>query len=80
VVEISGQWRGRESDATDWRTGHWWEHGFVRRLELPDDANCRRMEAFIDTDIFLEIKIPKNNSGHGDLQTNGVEPKESEYV
>lgn len=52
----------------------------MRRLELPDDANWRRAEANIENDIFLEIKIPKNNSGRNDLQTNGVEPKESEYV
>ncbi|XP_020256520.1 22.3 kDa class VI heat shock protein isoform X2 [Asparagus officinalis] len=72
VLEISGQWKSRESNVRDWRTGHWWEHGFVRRLELPGDANWRRIEAYIDNEIFLEIKIPKNISG--------VEPKESECV
>lgn len=63
VVEISGQWRSRESDARDWRTGHWWEHGFVRRLELPDDANWRGTEAYIENDTFLDIKIPKVSCG-----------------
>ncbi|KAH0986832.1 hypothetical protein GBA52_014009 [Prunus armeniaca] len=33
VVEISGQWKqqGGESKSTkDWRSGNWWEHGYVR--------------------------------------------------
>ncbi|KAJ6791171.1 22.3 kDa class VI heat shock protein isoform X1 [Iris pallida] len=62
LLEISGQWRGKESDARDdWRTGRWWERGFVRRIELPDNANCRKVEAHIDDDVSLEIKIPKNS-------------------
>lgn len=62
VVEISGRWRGRETDPKDWKNGRWWEYGFARRLELPEDANWTKMEAYITDDIFLEIRIPKNGS------------------
>ncbi|KAJ0966076.1 hypothetical protein J5N97_027214 [Dioscorea zingiberensis] len=80
VVEISGQWSGRESETMNWKASRWWEHGYVRRIELPEDANWKKMEAYIDDDNLLEIKIPKNNSDSNALQNNGVEPKESEYV
>jgi HSP20 family molecular chaperone IbpA len=63
VLEISGQWKALQaSSQRDWRTGRWWEHGFVRRLELPDDANWKKAEAYVYDDCFLEIKIPKNIS------------------
>ncbi|CAL9168143.1 unnamed protein product [Musa hybrid cultivar] len=62
VVEISGRWRGRETDTKDWKNGRWWEYGFARRLELPEDANWTKMEAYITDDISLEIRIPKNGS------------------
>ncbi|OVA13157.1 Alpha crystallin/Hsp20 domain [Macleaya cordata] len=82
VVEISGQWRQRkESDAKDWRNGHWWEFGYARRLELPENADWRKIEANIDDDIFLEIKIPKNaTENSGSPQRNNVAPKDSEHV
>ncbi|KAG1347278.1 22.3 kDa class VI heat shock protein [Cocos nucifera] len=76
VIEISGKWRGRESDSRDWKTDRWWEHGYVRRLELPENANWRKMEAYIDNDIFIGIKIPKNISEGNIHQKNAVEPKE----
>ncbi|KAI3883849.1 hypothetical protein MKW92_032966 [Papaver armeniacum] len=64
VVEISGQWKQRkESDANDWRSGHWWESGYARRLELPENADWRNIEAYIIDDIFLEIRIPKSTTG-----------------
>ncbi|KDP39039.1 hypothetical protein JCGZ_00796 [Jatropha curcas] len=62
IVEISGQWnQQRETKAKDWRSGNWWEHGYVRRLELPEDADWRKIEAYLNNDIFLEIRIPKNS-------------------
>lgn len=61
VVDISGQWKVPESDSKDWKTKCWWEHGFVRRLELPNDANWRKMEVYVENDTLLEIKIPKVN-------------------
>ncbi|URE45739.1 22.3 kDa class VI heat shock [Musa troglodytarum] len=67
VVELSGLWGGREADAREWKAGRWWEHGFVRRLELPPDANWKKTEAYINDDIFLEIKIPKTASGSKSL-------------
>lgn len=75
MIEISGKWRGRESDSRDWRAGRWWEHGYVRRLELPENANWRKIEAYIDNDNFIGIKIPKNISDGNIHQING-EPQE----
>ncbi|KAL5202305.1 hypothetical protein ABZP36_013257 [Zizania latifolia] len=62
VVDISGLWRAPPADGgRDWRAGRWWEHGFVRRVELPDDADWRKVEAsFDDGEGSLEIKVPKN--------------------
>ncbi|CAH8297944.1 unnamed protein product [Eruca vesicaria subsp. sativa] len=67
VMEISGQWNINKKTAAngDWRTGRWWEYGYVRRLELPDDADPQSSEAFLsnkDDYSFLEIIIPKINS------------------
>ncbi|OIW15462.1 hypothetical protein TanjilG_28661 [Lupinus angustifolius] len=60
VVEICGQWKQqRDSKANEWKCGHWWEYGYVRRLEMPEDADWKHTEAHIYNDIFLEIKIPK---------------------
>ncbi|KAK4387001.1 class VI heat shock protein [Sesamum angolense] len=61
ILEISGQWRQqqRESRAKDWRSGKWWEHGYVRRLELPEQTGWRRAEAHMKNDVVLEIRIPK---------------------
>ncbi|KAL5232286.1 hypothetical protein ABZP36_031062 [Zizania latifolia] len=61
VVDISGLWRAPPADCLDWRAGRWWEHGFVRRVELPDDADWRKVEAYFDDgEGSLEIKVPKN--------------------
>ncbi|KAI4322834.1 hypothetical protein L6164_022490 [Bauhinia variegata] len=62
IVEISGQWKQkqRESKATDWRCGHWWEYGFVRRLEIPEDADWKNIEALLHNETTLEIRIPKS--------------------
>ena len=63
-MEISGQWKQqRESKAHDWRCGHWWEHGYVRRLEMPEDADWKNIEAHLYSDTFLEIRIPKSQKG-----------------
>ncbi|KAJ4963918.1 hypothetical protein NE237_023857 [Protea cynaroides] len=62
IMEISGQWKQqqlRESNTRDWRSGHWWEYGYVRRLELPEYADWRKMEAIVYDDMILEIRIPK---------------------
>uniref|UniRef100_A0A452ZGF7 SHSP domain-containing protein n=1 Tax=Aegilops tauschii subsp. strangulata TaxID=200361 RepID=A0A452ZGF7_AEGTS len=40
-----------------------WEHGFVRRVELPEDADGGRVEAYFDDGAgSLEIKVPKRSS------------------
>ncbi|CAJ1978722.1 unnamed protein product [Sphenostylis stenocarpa] len=60
VVEISGEWKPqKESKASDWRCGHWWEYGYVRRLEVPEDADLKIIEALIRNNRFLEVRIPK---------------------
>ncbi|GAB4846222.1 hypothetical protein Ancab_025219 [Ancistrocladus abbreviatus] len=59
VLEISGLWKHhREPSTRDWRSVQWWEHGFVRRIELPENADWKRTEATVQNDVFLEIKIP----------------------
>ncbi|KAK3138359.1 hypothetical protein QOZ80_5AG0367770 [Eleusine coracana subsp. coracana] len=65
VIDISGLWRAPPADGRDWRAGRWWEHGFVRRVELPEDADWRKVEAYFDDgDGSLEIKVPKNGDAH----------------
>jgi HSP20 family molecular chaperone IbpA len=60
VIDICGLWRAPAADGRDWRCGRWWEHGFVRRVELPEDAEWRKVEAhFDDCEGALEIKVPK---------------------
>ncbi|CAJ1964515.1 unnamed protein product [Sphenostylis stenocarpa] len=60
VVEISGEWKPqKESKASDWRCGHWWEYGYVRRLEVPEEADLEIIEALIRNARFLEVQIPK---------------------
>ncbi|CAA3008963.1 Hypothetical predicted protein [Olea europaea subsp. europaea] len=60
VLEISGQWRQhKDSRSKDWRSSHWWEHGYVRRLELPENLDWRKLEANVRNDVVLEIRIPK---------------------
>lgn len=57
----------------DWRCGRWWEHGYVRRLELPDDADWRKLEAKLSSEKYLEIRIPKANLHSDNVQgKNGV--------
>ncbi|KAL2327960.1 hypothetical protein Fmac_021387 [Flemingia macrophylla] len=43
----------------DWRSGHWWEYGYVRRLEIAEDANFKMVEAHIKSSRYLELRIPK---------------------
>ncbi|KAL2476230.1 21.7 kDa class VI heat shock protein [Abeliophyllum distichum] len=60
VLEISGQWRQhKDPKKQDWRSSHWWEHGYVRRLELPENSDWRKLEANVKNDVLLEIRIPK---------------------
>ncbi|XP_028093346.1 21.7 kDa class VI heat shock protein-like [Camellia sinensis] len=69
VVEISGQWKQQnESKTKDWRSGHWWENGYVRRLELPDNADWRKVEAYVKNEIALEVRIPKKPLDCGKTQ------------
>lgn len=62
VLEVSGQLRLKiEAGVKDWRAGNWWEHGCVRRIELPENADWKKTEAFLSTGdhTLLEVKIPK---------------------
>ncbi|KAK7342564.1 hypothetical protein VNO80_25519 [Phaseolus coccineus] len=60
VVEISGQWKPQKgSKESDWRCGHWWEHGYVRRLEMPQNADLKIIEAHICNGRFFEVRIAK---------------------
>lgn len=66
VIDICGLWRAPAADGRDWRCGRWWEHGFVRRVELPEDAEWRKVEAhFDDGEGALEIKVPKTADDDG---------------
>ncbi|KAL8033637.1 hypothetical protein ABFX02_13G172500 [Erythranthe guttata] len=56
IMEISGQWRQKR----EWKSGLWWEYGYVRRIELPEQTDWRKTEARVKNDLVLEIKIPKN--------------------
>ncbi|XP_050219250.1 21.7 kDa class VI heat shock protein [Mercurialis annua] len=62
IVEISGQWKNqqKETKAKDWRSGHWWEFGYVRKLEVPEDADFNKIEAFLNNDLIFELRIAKN--------------------
>ncbi|KAM3302448.1 21.7 kDa class VI heat shock protein [Capsicum chacoense] len=62
VLEVSGQLRLKiEAGVKDWRAGNWWEHGCVRRIELPENADWKKTEAFLSAGdhTLLEVKIPK---------------------
>ncbi|PON61409.1 Small heat shock protein HSP [Parasponia andersonii] len=63
AVEVSGPWNQQQREAkniiNDWRSVNWWEYGYVRRLELPEDADWRKIGAYLTNDTLLEIKIPK---------------------
>ncbi|XP_038905887.1 21.7 kDa class VI heat shock protein [Benincasa hispida] len=68
VLEISGQLKEQQREGktiVDWRHVNWWEHGYVRRLELPEDADWSRMEARMKNDNVLEIKIQKSETNQG---------------
>lgn len=82
MLEISGQWRQQGSNANDWRSTYWWEFGYVRRIELPENANWRKMEGNVIDDCFLEIRIPKSISDSVVVHQAGNESssKESELV
>ena len=61
ALEICGQWNVQREvrNNKDWRSGNWWEIGYVRKLELPDDADWKRVEAFLTNDSLLELKFPR---------------------
>ncbi|CAM8909306.1 unnamed protein product [Rhodiola kirilowii] len=60
VLEISGLWKvQKEGKTNDWRSGHWWDHGYVRRLELPENAHWRGLDACLRDEAYLEIRIPR---------------------
>ncbi|XP_031270348.1 21.7 kDa class VI heat shock protein [Pistacia vera] len=81
IVEISGQYKQqRESKTKDWRSENWWEYGHVRRLELPEDSDWRKLEAYVSNDILLEIRIPRNPSGCDASQGNTGQAKNSESM
>ncbi|KAK8967611.1 21.7 kDa class VI heat shock protein [Platanthera guangdongensis] len=74
VIEISGKWEEKEAGGENWRNNQGWEHGFVRRLEVPDDADLMKMEPCIADDVAMEIKLSKKVSNS---QINDGEMKES---
>ncbi|GLT83485.1 hypothetical protein SLE2022_017720 [Rubroshorea leprosula] len=78
ILEISGQLKQqRETNTKDWRSCNWWEYGFVRRLELPEDADWRKTEAIASNNMFLEIRIPRTASNCDSLEDSGTKNKES---
>ncbi|EPS69597.1 hypothetical protein M569_05171, partial [Genlisea aurea] len=64
ILEMSGVWRQTESGGgggtEEWKSGRWWEHGYTRRLELPERSDWAKTEAYWQNDSLLEIRIPKN--------------------
>ncbi|KAL4342490.1 hypothetical protein GQ457_08G007190 [Hibiscus cannabinus] len=81
IVEIFGQLKllQRESQKKDWRSCNWWEYGYVRMLELPGDADWRRIEAYLSNDTALEIRIPRK-SLHTDTSADGVASEGRTFV
>ncbi|KZV22909.1 21.7 kDa class VI heat shock protein [Dorcoceras hygrometricum] len=61
VIEISGQyWRQPRDQPSEWKSSQWWDHGYVRRLELPEKTDWKKVEArLMNNDTFLEIRVPK---------------------
>ncbi|CAN6327721.1 unnamed protein product [Urochloa humidicola] len=58
-------WRAPPADGRDWRAGRWWEHGFVRRVKLPEDTEWRKVKAYFDDgEGSLAIKVPKAGDAH----------------
>ncbi|EXB50941.1 hypothetical protein L484_021169 [Morus notabilis] len=83
VVEICGQWNQqmREGKNKDWRSGNWWEYGYVRRLELPEDADWKKVEAYLTNDTILEVRIPKKPlDGDSNQGSDHVSSKNSDEV
>ncbi|GFZ06572.1 HSP20-like chaperones superfamily protein [Actinidia rufa] len=79
VVEISGEWKHQKVSKTkDWRSGQWWEQGYVRRLELPENADWRKVEAYVNNETVLEIRIPKKPSDSDNSQGSDGTTKVSE--
>ncbi|KAF3778752.1 heat shock protein [Nymphaea thermarum] len=76
IVEISGQWKSKEKCGKDWRCQNWWDCGYVRRLEPPENSDPGKLEAFIDENI-LEIKIPKILNGESSSPTNAERARDS---
>ncbi|XP_027355215.1 21.7 kDa class VI heat shock protein-like [Abrus precatorius] len=79
VVEISGQWklnRDNPEANNDWKCGHWWEYGYVRRLEMPEDADSKNIEAHIYNSLFLEVRIPKCLQKEKDVTSSSVRLRE----
>lgn len=77
ILEISGQLKHQQQQQqqregkpiVDWRRVNWWEHGYVRRLELPEDADWPRMEVSLKHDMIIEIKIPKSEINRGSVES-----------
>ncbi|XP_057540434.1 21.7 kDa class VI heat shock protein isoform X2 [Amaranthus tricolor] len=50
ILEISGLWKQQvDSNVKNWKTNHWWEHGFVRRIELPENADWKKIELMFNS-------------------------------
>ncbi|XP_073303635.1 21.7 kDa class VI heat shock protein [Primulina huaijiensis] len=59
IIEISGQWKQQRDQPREWKCSCWWEHGYVRRLELPEKTDWKKVEARLNNDVSLEIRVPK---------------------
>ncbi|XP_073131107.1 21.7 kDa class VI heat shock protein [Henckelia pumila] len=59
VIEINGRYWRPQREPREWKSGHWWEHGYVRRLELPEKTDWKKVEARLNNDTSLEIRLPK---------------------
>ncbi|KAH9611260.1 hypothetical protein KSS87_008933 [Heliosperma pusillum] len=74
ILEISGQYRKHQNGdpkARDWKSSHWWEHGFVRRIELPENADWKKTEVTIKNELVLEIKIPMKSFAGSPTHSGG---------
>ncbi|KAK9084939.1 hypothetical protein Sjap_025350 [Stephania japonica] len=72
IMEISGRWEEKkEFAARDWRSGNWWERGCVRRIELPQNADWRKIEGNVEDGILLEIRIPKGINSDSSMTSQG---------
>ncbi|KAK9689071.1 hypothetical protein RND81_09G033500 [Saponaria officinalis] len=75
ILEICGQYRKHQNDDSkvrDWKSTHWWEHGFVRRIELPENADWKKIEVSVKRESpVLEIKIPVKSAAAGSPTHSG---------